>query len=304
MRARAVPSPAVAAQAAPGILRCRPPVDPEHQPVRVRVQRRGVPHEPGVTRPQGSGDRAPSCRRAAPLAPGCGRQSEGDPERCATGPACERRHAQQPFGAQVALVAAEQLVATIAGERDGDLRAGQAADQQRRQLGLVGERLVVDVGELGDERERIVGREPQLGVVGAQVRGDAAGVDRLVVVGLGRADRERAGPRVRRSAQHRDDHRGVDAAGEERAQRHVGDRLAGDGGGQRTLDEVDRLLVADVEGVGDPGAGDVEQRPPGDRRAQRVGRVDLEQVAGRQLVDTAADGASAGHGAVLQELCE
>ena len=92
---------------------------------------------------------------------------------------------------RVARVASEALVAAVARQRDRDVPAGEPADQISRNLGLVGERLVVNLRQRRDDREGLVRRHLELGVVGPQVPGDVAGVGRLVVLGEREADRER-----------------------------------------------------------------------------------------------------------------
>ena len=70
--------------------------------------------------------------------------------RTARGSAIDAR--QHPRAVDVAVVAAEQLVAAVAAERDGDVPARQLRDEQGRQLRRIGERLVEDLGEPRDER--------------------------------------------------------------------------------------------------------------------------------------------------------
>ena len=69
-----------------------------------------------------------------------------------------------------------QLVATVATERDGDLAARQFGYDVRGDLRGIGEGLVVHARELGNDLQRIPGRYNQLGVVSTQVFGDRAGV--------------------------------------------------------------------------------------------------------------------------------
>ena len=121
----------------------------------------------------------------------------------------------------VALVAAEDLVAAVADERDLDVPPRRLADEQRRQRRLVAERLVEGVREPLEELR--AGVDLDLLVPRAVALGDRAGVGPLVVARVGEADGERA-HRLGRGLRHRrDDDRRVDPAGEQRAERHVGD---------------------------------------------------------------------------------
>ena len=71
-----------------------------------------------------------------------------------------------------------------------------------------------------------VGLDDELVVVGREALGDEPGARQLVELAAGEADRE--GPDRGRGllGHRRDDRRGVDAAGEEGADRHFGDEAA------------------------------------------------------------------------------
>ena len=92
------------------------------RPARLRRRRRG------------SARARKSVERGSRRAPG--ERGERDARRAA------RRHAAGERVRAVALVAAEDLVAAVADERDLDVPARRLADEQRRQRGLVAERLV------------------------------------------------------------------------------------------------------------------------------------------------------------------
>ena len=68
------------------------------------------------------------------------------------------------------VVAAEQLVAAVARQRDRDVLARQLRDEKGRDLRGVGERLVIHLGQARDHVERMLGRDVKLGVVGAEMR--------------------------------------------------------------------------------------------------------------------------------------
>ena len=127
-----------------------------------------------------------------------------------------------PGHGPVAVVAPEQLVAAVAGQAHGHVLAGDPGDQHGGDLGGVGERLVVDGGQVGDHGLGLVGAEVHPRVVGAQVIGHDLGVVGLVEAGVGEPDGE--GAHGGADSLHQGHHgRRVDAAGQERPHRHVGD---------------------------------------------------------------------------------
>src|SRR3989454_10020060 len=73
----------------------------------------------------------------------------------------DRRHAlQEPqsFGAErVFVVPAEELIASIARQTDGDRLASQLRDEKRRDLRWVGKGLIVDAGQQRNDIECLVG---------------------------------------------------------------------------------------------------------------------------------------------------
>ena len=101
--------------------------------------------------------------------------------------------------------------------------ASQLRDKKRGDLRRVGERLVVHRSQPGHHVQRLGRGDVQLGVVGAQVRGDGGGVSGLVESRIRRADRERPDGAVALGLHERHDRRGVHAAGEEGAERDVGE---------------------------------------------------------------------------------
>ena len=99
-------------------------------------------------------------------------------------------------------------------------------------------------GQLRDDGHARLARHVELGVIGAEVAGDGLGVRRLVVARLVEADGEGRTGRGLMRLHQRDDGRGIDAAGEERAERHVGDHLRLHGVAQQRFECVDGLLSA------------------------------------------------------------
>ena len=122
----------------------------------------------------------------------------------------------------VAAVAAEALVAAVAGQRDGHVLARELADAVGRNRRAVGIRLVVEPRQRVDQVE-VVALDPVDEVPRAVAIGDLLREARLVERRVG--ERDRAGvDRRRPTARHRrDDGARVDAAGQERAERHLGD---------------------------------------------------------------------------------
>ena len=100
----------------------------------------------------------------------------------------------EPLGETVAgvvVVAAEELVAALAGERDLDVRARELGDEVRRDRRRVREGLVERRGERGQELDR-VRAEDELVVVGPYRCGDESRELPLVEAAFVEADRERA----------------------------------------------------------------------------------------------------------------
>src|SRR5439155_16139177 len=90
----------------------------------------------------------------------------------------------------VRVVAAEQLVAALAGERDLHVLRRQLRDEICRQRGGVGERLVESRRERREQQRRI-GAQYELAVQRAVALGDPPGVGELVEGAFREPDRER-----------------------------------------------------------------------------------------------------------------
>ena len=116
---------------------------------------------------------------AAPCGPtGCSRSAR------AAAAVTDARDAVEALGQRVravALVAAEDLVAAVARERDGDEASGVLADEERRQRGRVAERLVVRRRRAAGSAPRASGSSDELLVDRAVALGDEPGVAPLVV---------------------------------------------------------------------------------------------------------------------------
>ena len=92
----------------------------------------------------------------------------------------------------MAVVAGEQLVSAVAGQRDGDLLARDPADQIGGDLGDIGEGLVPDVREPGDDLDRLGVADVDGRVVRPEVGGDRSRLGRLVEGAVGETDGEGA----------------------------------------------------------------------------------------------------------------
>src|SRR5439155_12744970 len=89
------------------------------------------------------------------------------------------------------IVAREQLVAAVAGQRDLHAASSEAGQKQRGQEARIRERLVEGGDRLGQEIEARLSRQPLRGVLGAEPPRREQGVRRLVEALLGKSDRER-----------------------------------------------------------------------------------------------------------------
>ena len=196
------------------------------------------------------------------------------------------REAAGALGEQVGdvgVVAAEELVATLAGERDLHVLGGQLRDQVGRQCGRVGERLVEGVGQRGQEQRR-VGPQHELAVARAVALGDQARVGELVERALLEADRERPyrlcgllrGERCERS--------GVDPAREQHTDGDVGQQVRPHGvaqPGAQLLDQLGLVVVAQL--------GDRDRRGPRVALEAHVAVLPDEHVPRRELAGLAED---------------
>src|SRR3989441_10460576 len=90
----------------------------------------------------------------------------------------------------IAAVASEQLVAPVSREAYGHMPPRQFRDQERRDHGRIGERLVVQRRQPRNERERFRRAHVQLRVLSAEGPRHRARVLRLVVAPLDKADGE------------------------------------------------------------------------------------------------------------------
>jgi hypothetical protein len=183
----------------------------------------------------------------------------------AGGAAREPRHrvyaALQAAAEEVMVIAGEELVAAVAGEGHGGALPRQSGDEVGGERRRVGERLVVDGRQLRDELQRLGDADDHLVVPRAEVLRDLASVARLVEAAVFEADGEGV-DRPRGVALHeRGDETGVDAAGEEDAQRHIGDHAQGHGVAEEVVEGLQGFVLRAVEAVVGAALGD-EHRVP------------------------------------------
>ena len=109
-------------------------------------------------------------------------------------------------------IAPETFVPAVARQRHRDVTPGQLGHQQRRDLRFVGERLVPDMRQVGDDGPGVGSGHAEGRVLGPQIARDPGGVVALIIPGLAEADGERT-HRARRLRLHQGHHQGaVDAA--------------------------------------------------------------------------------------------
>ena len=144
----------------------------------------------------------------------------------------------------VARIAGEQFVAAVARQRHRHVRARHCATT--RQVGICegsANGSSNHFGRCGTTSRASRARDVELGVVGAEMGGDRLGVRRLVDSRVRKADRKRAHLAGRLRLHQRDHGRRIDAARQERAERHVGDHAAAHAVAQHGL-ELRRRLPA------------------------------------------------------------
>ena len=160
----------------------------------------------------------------------------------------ERRERPDPLGERVGdvgVVAAEELVAALARERDLDVLRGELRDEVGRQRRRVGERLVERCRERRQE-QRGVGLQHELAVVCAVPRRDGARARELVERRVLEADRERPHGSGRLLRRERRERAGVDAARQQHADGDVRDQVGANRVAEARaalLDELGLVLV-------------------------------------------------------------
>ncbi len=136
----------------------------------------------------------------------------------------------------IAGISGEELVAAVARERHGDVPARETRDDLRRDLRGIGEGLVVPSRQRRDDLARGAILDIELGMLGAEMGRHLLGVAGLVESIRGEADGEGL-HRARAFRLHqRGDERRIDAARQERAERHIRHHLVAHRAAQRALE--------------------------------------------------------------------
>ncbi len=215
-----------------------------------------------------------------------------------------RRHAMQlapqARRQEVARIAAEQLVAAVAGQAHLHVPARQLRHEEGRNLRGVGERLVIDRRQLRHDAERMVGRHVEFGMARAEMTRDRLRVTGFVVACFMEADRKRVDRRRRLRLHQRDDRRRIDAARQKGAERHVRFHLPRNGLAQDRVELADRFVGAALERLRAAILDGLLERPVR-AQARRITRMlELDEGARRQLVNAAIDRVRRGHARLAQ----
>src|SRR5437867_9868217 len=125
-----------------------------------------------------------------------------------------------PDRRQVAVVPSEEFVAAVARQRNSDLVPGKLAQDVGRQAGRVTARLVESARYEWGAPERL-GRQFLFSVIGDQALRHTSGEASLRIRASGEAEREGAKWGTEELRRHGHDERGIHAAGQKGAQRHV-----------------------------------------------------------------------------------
>ena len=184
-------------------------------------------------------------------------------------------------------VAAEALVAPVAGQRHRHVLARELADAVGRDRRAVGIGLVVELRQCVDQVEIVALDE--IRVVSRSVAiGDQLGKARLVEGRIRERDRAGVDRRLRQARHRRDNRARVDAAGEERPKRHFGDHAQA----HRLVEAATQLLA----GFGDPDRGRLREADVPVFAGFRYGPAapDRQRVGRRKLARSAEDGARFG----------
>ncbi len=181
----------------------------------------------------------------------------------------------------VGVVAAEELVASLAGEGDLHVLGRQLGDEVGRQGRRVAEGLVERLRERGQE-QRGVGSQHELAVAGAVALGDRSRTGELVERCLLKADREGAHGLRRLLCGERGERTRVDAARQQYAHRHVGDEMCADRVAKPRTALLDQLCLVGV-------VARRERAGPGEAVEGDDAVAPGQQVSGRELADLLED---------------
>ena len=98
------------------------------------------------------------------------------------------------LGPPIARVTAKQFIATVAGQAYRHVPARQLRDQDTRNLGGIGKRLIINRRQSWDHRHRVGRRYVEFGMICSQVFSNKFGMFRFVIRGLLESDRKGPDP--------------------------------------------------------------------------------------------------------------
>ncbi len=159
---------------------------------------------------------------------------------------------QNPVGELIAVVAGKQFIAAIAGQCHRDMAARHCGNEICRNLGRVRKWLVVHVGQLRNDVERLLRGHREFGVIGSKMTGDRSRMWSLIKAGQIEADRVGPDGAAICGLHQRDDGGGIDAAGQESANRHVGHHAAAHSVLQQYFETVRQFAIVACNGSARP----------------------------------------------------
>ena len=179
----------------------------------------------------------------------------------------------------------------------------ELGEQERRNLGNVGEGLVVQRRQARDHGEGVARRDIQLRVLGPEVTSHGRRVPRLVVRALVKPDRKRLDRTLTLGLHEGDDGGRVDPSGQEGPERDVRLHPEPHRVPEQRIELRDRFIVRTGEWLGGAPLRDLAGGPVCNGHRVQVGLVcrDAEQRPRRKLEDAAIDREWRRHITVLEE---
>ena len=151
--------------------------------------------------------------------------------------------------------------------------ARHRGDEIGRNLRGIGKRLVVPFRQSRNDVERLLRGHGEFGVLGAEMARDRGGMRRLVEARNVEADRERPHRPGIGGLHQRHHRRGIDAARQKRADRHVGDHAPPHRVREQGLQFVGQFAIAAAVRIGEPCVRDLRAHPNSARFAARRPRA-------------------------------
>ncbi len=186
------------------------------------------------------------------------------------------------------MIAGEHLVGALTGLHDLDVLGHFLGQQIEGDAVVADHRLAHGADRTVERGQHPVGADADLMVVGVEALGDEVGVLELVALhaadGL-EADGERGQPVLARLGEQPDDQAGVDAARQQAAHRHIGDKAPFDRDAQRGQNRVLPIAFGPVR----PFVAAAEVGRPVRRGGGRTVGLDRNERRGRYLAHPAQD---------------